>query len=137
MINNNEKLIKNGKIGILYWFISCLLGSFVLVAIERNSINNVKGFHLSLLDGVVLTLLMTAVTFIISSPVIFAIFYFSKRTKQLSKSITRSLVFTFILAYFGTYYLTQNLIESLYFIFPYFLCAFVFKYFYLKFEKSI
>jgi len=136
-MGQQDKLIKKGKTGILFWFISCLFGSIVIVEIERHLLNKIEGFYMSLFDGIVLWCTMTFVTLVCSAPIILIIYLLSKRQKQLGIIITTTLIITFVIAYIITLSISQSHFETFYLTSPYFIFAFILEFFYLKKEASI
>ena len=136
-MGQQDKLIKKGKIGILFWVISCLFGSIVIVEIERHLLNKIEGFYMSLFDGIVLWCTMTFITLVCSTPIILLIYLLSKRLKQLGIIITTTLIIAFVIAYIITLTISLSHFESFYLTSPYFIFAFILEFFYLKKEASI
>lgn len=130
-------MIKRGKYGLLFWFLSCFIGSITVVEIERYELNDIKGFNMPISEGIVLWFFITLLTLIVSSPLILLIYFLSKKTRQLAKIITLTLLIAFIITYFITVELSRSYFEAFYITSPYFLLAFIFEFIYLKIERSL
>ncbi len=130
-------MIKRGKYGLFFWFLSCLIGSIIVVEIERYLLNQMKGFNMPISEGIGLWLFITFLILIASSPLILMIYLLSKKNRQLGKTITLTLLIAFIITYFITVELSRSYFEAFYITSPYFSLAFIFEYIYLKIERSI
>lgn len=137
MTQLKSSVIKNGKLGLLFWFFVCLFGSLIVVAIEKILFNEIVGFYLSLSDGFLLWLIVTLAILMISTPVILIIYLLSKRFNNLSRIIINTLLLTFVISYIGTVYLTKSYTEALYVTSSYFIFAFIFGKIYLKKESAV
>lgn len=129
------KLIKKGKLGLLFWLVTCLLGSIIIVEIERQLFNKTLGFYISFSDNILLWFVLTGIVLLCSSPVILTIYLLSKRLKNLGRMITITLILTFILALSIVYFLSKSYFEAFYLTSPYFLFAFILELFYIKMES--
>lgn len=130
-------VIKKGKLGLLFWLFVCLLGSFIVVAIERSIYNEIVGFYMSLSDGILLWLIVTLTLLMISAPIILIIYLLSKRFDNLSRILINILLLTFVISFIVTVYLTRNYAEAFYLISPYVVLTFVFGKIYLKKESAV
>jgi hypothetical protein len=130
-------VIKKGKLGLLFWLFVCLLGSFIVVAIERSIYNEIVGFYMSLSDGILLWLIVTLTLLMISAPIILIIYLLSKRFDNLSRILINILLLTFVISFIVTVYLTRSYAEAFYLISPYVILTFVFGKIYLKKESAV
>jgi hypothetical protein len=130
-----ETKLKKGKIGILLWIFSCLFGSLIVTGIEGYFTNQINVFHLSVPECILLSLFMTLVTIIGSSPVILSIYFLSKKFNHLTKLITLSLTLAFVITFSISFSLSRSLFEAFYLTTPYFFFAFIFGFYYSRIEK--
>jgi hypothetical protein len=137
MTIQKKKLINKGKIGLLFWLLTCFIGSIIVITIERQLFNEREGFYMSIYDGILLSIIMTIITLLGSSPVILAIYWFSTRLKSLVQLVTTALLLAFLIAYIITLNLSNSYFEALYITGSYFVFAFIFEFAYLKIEHSI
>lgn len=117
--------------------ISCLIGSVIVVEMERNAVNRIPGFHVSLNDGMFLWGVLTIFSLLVSLPLILIIYVVARKSKNLAKSLFAGLGISFVLSYFITFYFCESYAEAFYLTIPYFLAAFIFGVIYLKMESSV
>lgn len=129
--------IKKGKIGLLFWLISCFSGSVIVVEIERYFFNKNLGFYMSLSEGILLWFIIMILVLLGSSPLILIIYLLVKNNMNLNKVLTIGWSISFILSYFITRYFTGSYYEAFYIVVPYFFFAFILGFIYIKKERSI
>jgi hypothetical protein len=133
----NKRKIKKGKIGLLFWLISCFSGSVIVVEIERYFFNKNLGFYMSLSEGILLWFIIMILVLLVSSPLILIIYLLVKNNMNLNKVLTIGLSIGFILSYLITLYLSRSYFDAFYIVMPYFFFAFILGFAYLKIERSI
>jgi len=136
-MNVKQENIKQGKTGLVFWFLTCLLGSFVVVSIDRYFWNQDEGHFMSIPDLIFLSLLMTVIVLICSVPTIITIYLLSRKSNKLGLQIKSSLLVTFVTSFIVVLYLSKSTSDTLQITSPFFLLAIMFQYFYLKIERSI
>ncbi len=140
MNDKGEIGIRQGKIALLYWLLSCFFGSIVVVEIERYLFNQIQGFHMPLfMDGIFLWLVLTVFSIAASFPAILTIYLLSKNrlNQRFNEIATSTLLIFYIPIYALTYFISVSFIEAFYLTSPYFLLAFIFKFKYLKLQRPI
>jgi len=134
--NSFENLVfKKGITGLILWLITCIFGSIIIVEIERYLFNQSAEFHMSLRDGILLWFFVTLITFSVSSPFIFLIYYFARKNGKLKKVLIFGLCSSFIIFYLIVWHLSKKPLEALYLIFPYYFFAFILGFGYLRIER--
>lgn len=131
-----QNTIKKGKTGLVFWFLTCLLGSFVVATIERYSWNQVEGNFMSITDLIFLSGILTAIALISSMPTILVIHLLSKKMKSLGLLINLSLLLTFGIGFFVVIYLSKSIYDTLQILVPFILFAFTFQFIFLRMEHS-
>jgi hypothetical protein len=139
MNQTNDTGIEHRKIGLLYWFLSCFFGSVLVGEIERQVINHMQVFHISLfMDGIYLYLILTVISLAISFPMVVIVYYLSKKksASDFNKLVTTSLATFYLLTICLNYFMSNSLWEAFYLTSPYFLIAFSFKLRYLRILRA-
>lgn len=129
------KTIQKGRIGFVLWLLTCTLGSFIGVSIERFQWNKPEGHFLSVPDLILLSGIVTAIALISSAPLILSIYFLSGKSKNLGFLLNLSLLVTFAVAFFFVTYLSKSMVDALQILCPYFLLALISKYIFLKIER--
>ena len=132
-----QKNIKHGKIGLLFWFLTCVIGSFVDVSVERYYWNQVEGHFISFPDLIFLSGILTVIALISTTPTILAIYFLSRKSNNLGLLISSILLVTFIIGFIVVLNLSKSISDTLQILSPYFLLSFLLQYFFLKIERSI
>ena len=81
------KTIQKGRIGFVLWLLTCTLGSFIGVSIERCQWNKTEGHFMSIPDLILLGGIVTTIALISSTPTILSIYFLSGKSKNLSISV--------------------------------------------------
>lgn len=129
------KTIQKGRTGFLLWLLTCTLGSYTGVSIERCQWNKTEGHFMSIPDLILLGGIVTAIALIISTPVILSIYFLSGKSKNLGFLLNLSLLVTFAVAFLVCTYLSKSMFDAIQILGPYFLLAFISKYIFLKIER--
>ena len=124
--------LKKGKLGILFWICTCLLGSMIAWGELWYSSPPENDFISSGSDWVGLSLAFTLASILASSPAILTIYFLAKIFNHLGKLIASVLILTYIItiSILGNYSLSGALI----FTAPYFVIAFILGYIYSRLE---
>ena len=122
------------KITLSFWFLTCFLGSIVVVEIERYLLNHKGVFDISLSEGIFYIAILTILSLVVSLPALLTIYFFFQKGYNRGRLISSIGFSFFILVFFTTFYLSNSLIEALYFTCPYFILAAIFELLYLKFN---
>jgi hypothetical protein len=124
------------KITLSFWFLTCFLGSIVVVEIERYLLNYKGVFDISLSEGIFYIAILTILSLVVSLPALLTIYFLFQKGYNRGGVISYIGFSFFILVFFTIFYLTNNLIEALYFTCPYFILAAIFELLYLKFNAK-
>jgi hypothetical protein len=130
------KTIQKGRIGFVLWLLTCTLGSFIVVSIERYHWNKTEGHFMSIPDLILLGGIVTAIALISSTPTILSIYFLFGKSKNLGLLINLSLIITLLVGFFVVTYLSKSIFDAIQILGPYFLLAFISKYFFLKIERT-
>lgn len=134
-MNTQNTQLKEGKLGFVFWFLTCFLGSILLVEIESYFFNNRAGFHISFADRFMLWFVMTLLSLIVSSPSIILIYVFLRNGFQMNRVLLFGLAFSCVSTYFLTHFLTTKHFEAFYVTGSYHLVGSIFTIFYLRIES--
>ena len=135
-MDSTHKTINHKITGLLFWFLTCLLGSFIVVSIERYKWNQIEGHFMTISGLILIGTLLTLIALISSAPTIVAINYLSRKTKNLGLLITTSFLLTFAVGFFVVLYLSKSVSDTLQILSPFFLLSFAFQCIFLKIVRS-
>ena len=119
-IGNNKT-----KISVLFWFITCLLGSFVASEINRFSFNQQVGFHISFIDGILIAGILTLVSLVASSPLFFVFIYFINAKNGRKPLILLTSLFL-VVCCLTVFYWSRSILDTFLLLFPYLLLTILF-----------
>lgn len=123
---------KKIKISILFWFLTCLIGSIIVIEMERYLLN-IKGvFNISYSEGVFFSSILTTLTLIVSFPFMFLSYFYIKKGFNQKKVIYTIGFLFYIAVLFTTFYLSNSIFEALYFTIPYIILSLIFGFIYQK-----
>lgn len=140
MENRNYSNLKAGfqfsKLILLFWMLTCFLGSFSTVFIERFWVNQVIGFHMSISDALFISVLLTIITMLISFPVVCVVNMFLKRKENKSKWVLSLLLALFVFLFVLVYVFSGSVVDTLCLVGPFLVFTIVFGWMYVKMYRS-
>lgn len=121
--------MRNWKIGVLYWCMTCCFGSLIVSVLFVYQVNKIPGFHVSPTDTIVISIVLFGLSLLFSLPIIFVFRHFLRKRnvdKKTSLQLNSFLLLFFLLISLLIWINTKNALDTCYVVSPYAVLGFIF-----------